>query len=143
MSTEDVQQVETETETETEIVDAGTRLLDAIQARDTPQALALLKQGAPIWFQEQETGWSALHFAAYYEDVELVEMLIERGAIWNASQFISSLHLYTSYDSHYPPDPVPNVADYLGNTPADIALSLNNEAIYQRVRDAGLRSGPH
>jgi hypothetical protein len=45
------------------------------------------------------------------------------------------------------PDPhyarVPNVADYLGNTPADIALSLNNEAIYRRVRDAGLRSGPH
>jgi len=137
MSTEDVQQVENE------IVDAGTRLLDAIQARDTPQTLALLKQGAPIWFQEQETGWSALHFAAHYEDIELVEILIERGAIWNASQFITfstSLHLLRS---SLPPDPVPNIADYLGNTPADIALSLNNEAIYQRVRDAGLRSGPH
>jgi hypothetical protein len=84
---EEVQQVETEAEAEieAEIVDAGTRLLDTIQARDTPQTLALLKQGAPIWFQEQETGWSALHFAAHYEDVELVEMLIERGAIWNAS----------------------------------------------------------
>ena len=34
------------------------------------------------------------------------------------------------------------LADYLGNTAADIALSLNNEAIYRRVRDAGLRSGP-
>ena len=42
-----------------------------------------------------------------------------------------------------PPGRTPNVlADYLGNTAADIALSLNNEAIYRRVRDAGLRSGP-
>lgn len=80
MATEDVQQVEAD------IVDAGTRLLDAIQARDTPQTLALLKQGAPIWFQEEETGWAALHFAAHYEDVELVDILIERGAIWNASE---------------------------------------------------------
>ena len=80
MATEDVQQVEAD------IVDAGTRLLDAIQAHDTPQTLALLKQGAPIWFQEEETGWAALHFAAHYEDVELVDLLIERGAIWNASE---------------------------------------------------------
>lgn len=80
MATENVHQVETD------IVDAGTQLLDAIQARDTPQTLALLKQGAPIWFEEEETGWSALHFAAHYEDVELVDVLIERGAIWNASE---------------------------------------------------------
>jgi len=80
MATEDVQQVETD------IVDAGTQLLDAIQACDTPQTLALLKQGAPIWFEEEETGWSALHFAAHYENVELVDLLIERGAIWNASE---------------------------------------------------------
>ena len=80
MATEDVQQAELE------IIQAGTRLLDAIQARQTPQTLALLNQGAPIWFQDEETGWSALHFAAHYEDVELVELLIERGAIWNASE---------------------------------------------------------
>lgn len=90
MATEDdVQQIEIE------IADAGTRLLDAIQARDTPQTLALLKQGAPIWFQEEETGWSALHFAGHYEDVELVEILIERGAIWNASE--PDLSLVSSY----------------------------------------------
>jgi protein arginine N-methyltransferase 2 len=80
MATDDIQQAEME------IVDAGTRLLDAIQARDTPQTLALLQQGAPIWYQEEETGWSALHFAAHYEDVALVELLIDRGAIWNMSQ---------------------------------------------------------
>ena len=85
MATEDIQQEQLE------IIDAGSRLLDAIQARDTPQTLALLKEGAPIWFQEEETGWSALHFAAHYEDVELVEILIERGAIWNASESPRSL----------------------------------------------------
>ena len=78
---EDVQQIEMEIE------DAGNRLLDAIQARDMPHTLTLLNQAAPIWFQEEETGWSALHFAAHYEDVELVDILIERGAIWNASKF--------------------------------------------------------
>jgi len=98
MATEDVQQVETE------IVDAGTRLLDAIQARQTPQTLALLKDGAPIWFQDEETGWSALHFAAHYEDVQLVDLLIEKGAIWNASEpQCPSIPPPDSPDSNYSP----------------------------------------
>ena len=80
MATEDVQQAQIE------LVDAATRLLDAIQARDTAQTLALLNDGAPVWYQDDETGWSALHFAAHYEQVDLVDLLIEKGAVWNASE---------------------------------------------------------
>lgn len=60
---------------------------------------------------------------------------------------ISGLHIprLSSRDSIFSlcPPRYPNVADYLGNTAADIALSLNNEPIYRRVRDAGLRSGSY
>ncbi|KAH8080253.1 S-adenosyl-L-methionine-dependent methyltransferase [Cristinia sonorae] len=80
---------------------------DAIKAK-------VLNDKAPVWFQIED-GTSALHAAAYNEDVELVRFLIAEGAVWNA-------------------------VDELHNTAADIALSLNNEECYTLIRDAGIRS---
>ncbi|KAF4620839.1 hypothetical protein D9613_000721 [Agrocybe pediades] len=75
----------------------------------------LLDQGAPIWYQNLAEGTSPLHAAAYTQNLELIKLLIERGAVWNA-------------------------VDYLKNTPGDICLSFNNEATYNAIRDAGIRS---
>ncbi|THH30788.1 hypothetical protein EUX98_g3399 [Antrodiella citrinella] len=98
-----------------EIVEAGRDLVYSILQREP---LATIKSkiagGAPVWFQIED-GTSALHAAAYNEDVELVRFLIGQGAVWNA-------------------------VDGLHNTAADITLSMNNEECYTLIRDAGIRS---
>ncbi|KDQ21143.1 hypothetical protein BOTBODRAFT_25572 [Botryobasidium botryosum FD-172 SS1] len=93
----------------------GDSLFAACQANDYPAARSLIESGAPVWYEDPEKECSVLHAAAEQENEELVEYLIEKGAIWNA-------------------------VDGLGNTAADIALSLNNEACYRIIRDAGIRS---
>ncbi|TRM69857.1 S-adenosyl-L-methionine-dependent methyltransferase [Schizophyllum amplum] len=71
--------------------------------------------GAPLWYQNEEEGISALHAAAYMQNEELVQLLLKKGAIWNA-------------------------ADNMKNTAGDIALSFNNARIYTLIRDAGIRA---
>ena len=46
---------------------------------------ALIKTGAPLWFQDSQ-GVSALHAAAYMEREDVVTSLLEAGAIWNAGE---------------------------------------------------------
>ncbi|KAH8118991.1 S-adenosyl-L-methionine-dependent methyltransferase [Phellopilus nigrolimitatus] len=97
------------------LIDWGRTLIDKIfQERPLDEVKKLIYQDTPLWCQDDD-GNSALHAAAYAENGELVDLLIERGAIWNA-------------------------VDNLGNTAGDIALSLNNEGCYRSIRDAGLRS---
>ncbi|KAL1705262.1 S-adenosyl-L-methionine-dependent methyltransferase [Schizophyllum commune] len=71
--------------------------------------------GAPLWYQNEEEGISALHAAAYMQNEELVKLLLKKGAVWNA-------------------------VDKLQNTAGDIALSFNNDKIYTLIRDAGIRA---
>ena len=40
--------------------------------------------GAPLWYQNEEEGISALHAAAYMQNEELVKLLLKKGAVWNA-----------------------------------------------------------
>ncbi|EPT05046.1 hypothetical protein FOMPIDRAFT_1112516 [Fomitopsis schrenkii] len=93
----------------------GQALVEALLER-RPRALVekMVQDGAPLWYQDEE-GTSALHAAAYAEDEELIRYLIQQGAVWNA-------------------------VDNLHNTAGDIALSMNNEACYNIIRDAGIRS---
>ncbi|CAE7140544.1 unnamed protein product [Rhizoctonia solani] len=103
----------------------GTELLSASAHAEIPHIQALIKGHAPAWFQDPTTGWGALHFAVAgdgrgkarkKEDVvNCVELLLEAGSVWNA-------------------------VDELGNSPGDVALSLNDVECYERIRDAGLRS---
>jgi len=44
----------------------------------------LLDDGAPIWYQHGETGWSALHAAAFQRSSQITKLLLGRGAVWNA-----------------------------------------------------------
>ncbi|CAE6471470.1 unnamed protein product [Rhizoctonia solani] len=103
----------------------GEELLSASAQATVSRVQALLNGHAPAWFQDQTTGWGALHFAVAgdgrgnvrkKEDVlECVELLLEAGAPWNA-------------------------VDELGNSPGDVAISLNDQECYELIRDAGLRS---
>ncbi|KAH9935476.1 uncharacterized protein B0H18DRAFT_975822 [Fomitopsis serialis] len=97
------------------LVAFGQALVEAILEHQ-PLALVrkMVEDGAPLWFQDHE-GTSALHAAAYTENEELIQYLIEQGAVWNA-------------------------VDNLHNTAGDIVLSMNNETCYNIIRDAGIRS---
>ncbi|KLO15402.1 hypothetical protein SCHPADRAFT_927211 [Schizopora paradoxa] len=93
----------------------GESLIEAIlEKRSSEEIHSKIKNGAPLWYQNQE-GISALHAAAYNEDLPIIKVLLENGAVWNS-------------------------VDDLGNTAGDIALSFNNEDCYRTIRDAGLRS---
>ncbi|KAF5370651.1 hypothetical protein D9758_001991 [Tetrapyrgos nigripes] len=98
------------------LTDIGEQLVSAIlQNQSAEEINRLIDEGAPLWYQNEPEGISALHVAAYIQNEDLVKILIEKGAVWNA-------------------------VDHLKNTAGDIALSFNNEKIYTLIRDAGIRS---
>ncbi|KAI0070018.1 arginine methyl transferase [Panus rudis PR-1116 ss-1] len=98
-----------------QLVDLGESLIaDILDRQPFEHIKAKIEAGAPLWFQDDE-GTSALHAAAYVDNSELIQYLLEEGAIWNA-------------------------VDQLRNSPGDIALSLNNEECYTKIRNAGIRS---
>jgi protein arginine N-methyltransferase 2 len=45
---------------------------------------AILESGAPVWYQNATEGISPLHAAAFTQNVDLVNLLLENGAVWNA-----------------------------------------------------------
>ncbi|KAG8897610.1 Arginine N-methyltransferase 2 [Tulasnella sp. 403] len=98
------------------LVESGQRFLKVVERGDLAEVEEFVKrEQPPLFFEDPESGWSALHFAASIESPELLSYLLEEGVIWNA-------------------------VDSLGNTAGDIAISLNNETCYNIIRDAGLRS---
>lgn len=101
---------------EDEIAAIGLALINAIlEYAPIEDIQKLLYEDAPLWYQDEEDGWSALHAAASVEDAKLVKKLLQHGAVWNS-------------------------VDNAGNTAGDIALSLNDEESYRAIRDAGIRS---
>ncbi|KAJ6593956.1 S-adenosyl-L-methionine-dependent methyltransferase [Mycena capillaripes] len=100
------------------LTDLGEQLIYSILAEEPLDTIKqLIESGAPLWYQTDSEGAriSSLHAAAYVQNRELVKLLIEGGAVWNA-------------------------VDYLRNTAGDIALSFNNDEIYTIIRDAGIRA---
>jgi len=96
-------------------VELGSKLIESIFAEDPAEVTkALVDGGAPLWYQDED-GFSALHASCFQENSSLIQMLIDKGAIWNA-------------------------VDSNGNSAADVALSLNNAECYRIIRDAGIRS---
>lgn len=71
------------------LVDLGHNLIQQVLERAPLTTLKhLVDAGAPLWYQDDD-GLSALHAAAHIESQELVEYLIEKGAVWNAGAHIS------------------------------------------------------
>ncbi|KAJ3775067.1 arginine methyl transferase [Lentinula raphanica] len=94
----------------------GEYLVDSILGGEPIDTIKrIVQEGAPLWYQNESEGISALHAAAYMQNAELVQYLIDEGAIWNS-------------------------VDNLKYTAGDIALSFNNEAIYTIIRNAGIRA---
>lgn len=115
------------------LTELGTTLIQAILEKEPMINIRdLIDAGAPLWFQDNE-GTSPLHAAAYVGNDQLVKILLEEGALWNAGE--SFLFLLSN-----PPIDCALV-DNLGNTAGDIALSMNNNACYTLIRDAGIRAG--
>ena len=63
----------------------GLRFLAVVETADIDAVKAFVEsEDPPVFFQDPESGWSALHVAAMVESPELIQYLIEQGAIWNA-----------------------------------------------------------
>lgn len=115
----------------------GTQLIQAI-LNNAPfdEIKDLVKTiGAPVWYQDETEGMSALHAAAYVRRPDVAKFLIREGAVWNAGACQD--HEICWISAQVPA----NIVDYLKNTAGDIALSFNDEETYTLVRDAGIRSG--
>ena len=68
------------------LVDEGESIITAIlEKRPNEEVLAKIKKGAPLWYQNEE-GVSALHAAAYTEDLATIKLLLGHGAVWNAGK---------------------------------------------------------
>jgi len=63
----------------------GEELIEQILSNQPLEVIkAFLDGGSPIWYQNDNEGMSPLHAAAYVQNEELVKLLIEQGAVWNA-----------------------------------------------------------
>jgi type IV protein arginine methyltransferase len=68
------------------LTELGERLVNAILHREGLEKIKSLILDAPLWYQNDSEGMSALHAAAYIENEELVQLLIDEGAVWNAGE---------------------------------------------------------
>lgn len=75
-----------EVDTELEaLTDLGEQLIyEILESHPLSSIKALIDAGAPVWYQNEAEGISPLHAAAYDENVDLMKMLLEEGAVWNA-----------------------------------------------------------
>lgn len=92
------------------------RLIKAAQAAAPSVLAGLLAEGAPAWFQDDDLGWSCLHYAAERKEPECLKVLLQGGAVWNA-------------------------VDKWGRTAGEICLSLGDEEGWSIIRNEGIRSG--
>ena len=99
-----------------ELVHLALGLLEASRSADQPTISALLERGAPAWYQDTALGWSCLHYAAERREPDLLKLLLQGGAVWNA-------------------------VDRWGRTAGEISLSLGDEEGWQVIRNEGIRSG--
>lgn len=73
------------------LTDLGQLLIDAIlQDEPLEKINSLIDAGAPLWYQTEDEGLSALHAAVHKEDFDLAKMLLGKGAIWNAGRYAST-----------------------------------------------------
>ena len=99
-----------------ELVHLAGALLETCRRADNDTVKAILDKGAPAWYQDQALGWSCLHYAAERRDPELLRILLQGGAVWNA-------------------------VDKWGRTAGEISLSLGDKEGWEVVRNEGVRSG--
>jgi ankyrin repeat protein len=92
------------------------QLISAVRTESLAGVKALLAEGAPAWYQDEELGWSSLHYAAEKRNPQLLKTLIQGGAVWNA-------------------------VDKWGQTAGEICLSLGDQDGWEMIRNEGIRTG--
>jgi protein arginine N-methyltransferase 2 len=91
-------------------------LLRASQLGTLDNIKELLKAGAPAWYQDEDLGWSCLHYAAERREPAIIKALLRGGAIWNA-------------------------VDEWGRTAGEICISLGDQEGWELIRNEGIRTG--
>jgi len=80
----------------------GEELISRILENNSVEIISgLLDSGSPVWYQNEIEGISPLHAAAFVQDAELVKLLIEKGAVWNAGWLSSPLACCTNSNEQY------------------------------------------
>ncbi len=74
------------------------RLLNAVRDGDRPAVRALLEEGTPM-NAAQPDGATALHWAAYLDDLETAHVLIEAGAAVDAANQLGATPLYLACEN--------------------------------------------
>lgn len=90
-------------------------LLAAAQQGTIYEISGLLDRGAPAWYQDDDLGWSCLHYAAERREPALLRKLLSGGAVWNA-------------------------VDHWGRTAGEICLSLGDKEGWEVIRNEGVRA---
>jgi protein arginine N-methyltransferase 2 len=98
-----------------ELLTLADALLAAAKRAPASYISALLDRGAPAWYQDDDLGWSALHYAAERREPALISLLLRGGAVWNA-------------------------VDRWGRTAGEVALSLGDDESWRLIRNEGVRS---
>jgi ankyrin repeat protein len=99
-----------------DLIPLAHKLLSASQVAPPSELKRLIDQGAPAWFQDEELGWSCLHYAAERREPECLRILLQGGAVWNA-------------------------VDRWGRTAGEVCLSLGDREGWEMIRNEGVRSG--
>lgn len=99
-----------------DLIPLAQSLLLASRSAPLSQIKQLLAQGAPAWYQDDDLGWSCLHYAAERRDPEILTVLLQGGAVWNA-------------------------VDKWGRTAGEVCISLGDKMGWELIRNEGLRSG--
>ena len=99
-----------------ELFDLANELILACKSKTVAEIQSLLDRGAPAWYQDEDLGWSCLHYAAERRDPEMLTVLLKGGAVWNA-------------------------VDHWGRTAGEVCLSLLDKEGWEVIRNEGVRAG--
>ena len=77
------------------------RLLNAVRDTDRPALRALLEEGVDV-DAAQPDGATALHWAAYLDDLETARLLIAAGAVVDAANELGATPLYLACENGNP-----------------------------------------
>ncbi|KAL1406925.1 Arginine N-methyltransferase 2 [Vanrija albida] len=98
-----------------EALELAQALLHASSTEPAFTIAALLERHAPTWYQDEDLGFSCLHYAAERREPAIVRQLLRAGAVWNA-------------------------VDHWGRTAGEVALSLGDRESWEAIRNEGVRS---
>jgi uncharacterized protein len=120
--------------------DVDVRLIEAVKSSDATAVSSLLKQGVNVNVRQGD-GATALHWAAYRNDLQTADLLILAGAAVDATNDLGVTPLWVAATTDSTPMIAkllqahgnPNIAPTTGGTPLMIASRHNNVAVVKSL----------